>query len=253
MQYKVNNFTTKELKEKIINLKIELQKILGNWFYLKNVIYPQLEYKYNQIFGDLEKELEQKKEILKNLKQQIFKIKPMYHNNNSEEEDTYKIDLFNKIENAFNSTKFDNFELNINYEISYIYRTITKKIHPDTNPDPELFHNFWHNVQDAYKTKNIHKLRLFHKLICFEDYIELVTARNKNRAFLDTISELEKSIEIEKKKITKLMMQEPFIFQNQLDNEEWIEKRKSQINMKIEEINKKIEQLKYSNFDYSNN
>ena len=49
MQYKVNNFTTKELKEKIINLKIELQKILGNWFYLKNVIYPQLEYKLSLI------------------------------------------------------------------------------------------------------------------------------------------------------------------------------------------------------------
>ena len=206
---KYDKYKLVDLKARTKYLRIELSQILGKWFYLKNVLYPQLEFQYHQLFGDLEREID-----IKSYELNILKLKHHNLSNKNHDKIGQNIDglndiaeqIFSKIEKAFENSPIPEYKLNVEYEISYIYRQLVKKLHPDTTNDTEMFNEYWINVQDAYQSKNIHKLRLFHKIICFDDYLELVTLRNLERALLEELNELEKSIKLEKKKINKLMI-----------------------------------------------
>lgn len=247
MNLKFENQRLIDLKEKTNDLRQELTAILGNWFYLKNILYSQIELKYHQIFGDIEKNIEDLSSELKNLKYQKYKTN--YSNeskkyfSNIEELNNIAETIFNKIENSFENSKIPQISINIEYEVAYIYRQIVKKMHPDTNNDKSLFEKYWHNVQDAYQSKNIVKLRLFHKLICFDDYLALITHQNHERVLIDELNELEKNINLEKMKINRLMNQEPFVFMNKLNDENWINQRKEILNKKCNNLKNRVNNL----------
>lgn len=239
MFQRANNTKIDELKIRTKHLRSELSDLLAKWFYLKNVVYPQIEYKYQQLFGELENEIDYyKAEITKKRKNQhpnSFQYSNSYQTkldelNNAAEK------IFSNIENSSECSKVPNYQLNVDYEISNLYRQLVKKLHPDTSQDIELFNKYWVNVQDAYHSKNLYKLRLFHKIICFDEYLDLITTRNHERVLSFELSELEKSIRIEKEKINRLMIKEPFIFMNKLDNNIWIQDRTNYLSRKLTTI-----------------
>ncbi len=248
MHMRIENPRVAELKVRTAYLRDELSELLGKWFYMKNVVYPQLEYRYHQLFGELEIDINYFNLELKNLKMTHFNVK-MPNGNFKPQPKLDELNdiaehIFNRVEKSIENNQIPELALNIDYELSYIYRQLVKKLHPDTNSEIELFHKYWLNVQEAYQTKNIYKLRLFHKIICFDEYLDLVTMRNRERVLNGELNELEKSIKNEKKKINRLVMQEPFIFMNKLYDDFWIEDRKKYLNKKLSNIKDRIKTFK---------
>lgn len=245
---RIENPRITELKDRTFHLREELSELLGKWFFMKNVIYPQIEYRYHQLFGDIEKEIEVRSFELKKLKMGHFKVN--FNNssfnsaNNLDELSSMAEHIFSRVEKSIETNQIPELALNIDYEISYLYRQLVKKLHPDTSSDIELFSKYWINVQDAYQTKNIYKLRLFHKILCFDEYLDLITLRNRERVLRGELNELEKSIKNERKKINHLMIQEPFVFMNKLYDDFWIEDRKNYLSKKLNNIKERTKTFK---------
>lgn len=248
MHMRIENPRVTELKIKTSHLRDELAELLGKWFYMKNVVYPQAEYRYHQLFGEVESEIERLNTELRKLKMQHFNVKLANSSAKSlpklEELNNVAEHIFSRVEKSIENNQIPELALNIDYEISYLYRQLVKKLHPDTTNELELFNKYWINVQDAYQTKNIYKLRLFHKIVCFDEYLDLVTMRNRERVLNGELNELEKSIKNEKKKINRLMMQEPFVFMNKLYDDFWIEDRKKFLDRKLSNIKERIKVFK---------
>lgn len=244
MHMRIENPRIAELKEMTANLRDELSELLGKWFYMKNVIYPQVEYRYHQLFGEIENEIEKNNFELKKLKMSHFKINynsaNLNSNNSLDDLSNIAENIFNRVEKSIESHQIPELSINIDYEISYIYRQLVKKLHPDTTNELDMFNKYWLNVQDAYQTKNIYKLRLFHKIVCFDEYLDLITLRNRERVLKGELNELDKSIKIERKKLNRLLMQEPFVFMNKLYDEFWINDRTNYLTKKLNNIKDRI-------------
>jgi len=240
-----------ELRSKTTYLRDELSNLLSRWFYLKNVVFPQIDYRYNQLFGAIESEIEHFTLELRKHKMAHFKVNiqniEYVSNSNIDNLNNCAEYIFNSVEKAFENNQIPDFSINVDYEISNLYRQLVKKLHPDTSNDIELFNKYWINVQDAYHTKNVHKLRLFHKIICFDEYLELITTRNRERVLSFELNELEKSITNEKRKINRLMNQEPFVFMNKLYDEEWVGARKDFLNKKLNNLKDRINTYQHIN------
>ena len=240
-------------KQKITDLRIrtefcrtELAQILSSWFYLKNIIYPQLEYSYFSLFGEIENEINNRTDYLKSLKIKRNKYYQIYNQTTETKNDNINNlkqsadNLFKKIESGFDSELIPQLPLNVEYEVSTLYRKIVKKIHPDVNPTDDIHKKYWINVQDAYQNRNVNKLRLYHKILCHEDYLEIINKRHLERVLQQELNELENNIKTEKKKIQHLMMQEPFIFKDKINDERWIAHRKKLLELRLERLNEKI-------------
>ena len=87
------------------------------------------------------------------------------------------------------------------YEAPKLYRKLVKKLHPDISGETEAFNRFWCNVQDAYRSNDVNRLRLFHQTLCADDENRRYSDNKTEEMNLRTeISQLEKNIIIEKRK-----------------------------------------------------
>jgi hypothetical protein len=175
------------LYEELKKLRVELLYLLNQWYLLKFKIFPELIHKYDSLFGDLENRLSKMKSLSSKMElrmnQIITKINSKQKVSKSYVVNTFNLkfssdtmlnlkpnnpDIFDIVSNEYLNKEIINCKLNTEYEFSQIYRKIAKKIHPDLNGESDLFNKYWDNISDAYKTKNLCRLRLFYKLICEE-------------------------------------------------------------------------------------
>jgi hypothetical protein len=246
------------LKFRIDEYKKELADLIGNWYYFKNILFPQLEFLYDSCFGDLESKMDEKHNIVSDLQEKIFHLRAQLKlnnngsnfsfkdNTNSVKTDNSKLktnnldDFFSKIENEIENSKIPTFEVNVNYEIPQLYRQIVKEIHPDLNGITHNYKVHWNNVQDAYQNKNVFKMRLLYKIICKNNFIDTPNIRNDERILNDEIRELEKNISKEKSKINRLFEHEPFVFKDKLDDNHWIADRRAKMEEYLNRLDHRI-------------
>ncbi len=256
--YKHINPYIHSLREQIRRLRIELLFLLNQWYYIKSTIYPDVQHKYKNLFGDLIIDLDEKKMKAYTMDNRVREIiskinskKVINHNfvlntynlkfDNKEYISTFSdnYDIFEQITKEFHKRFIPECDVNTDYEIAQLYRLIAKKIHPDLNGENEAFNKYWNNIQDSYQTRNVFRLRLFYKLIC-EEIPEIFPDNRSEELFLKTqIQQLEKSIFIEKQKIQKIKSEEPFCYEEQISDFRWIRKKRYLL---TEEI-KKTEQI----------
>ncbi len=259
MSIRKENNSIQGMKDRIEECRQELLNLLSDWHLLKNIVQPQLMFTYDSIFGDLEVELNNKSFIASELDRRVevlsSKIRRgekltektinflnMYVGRNVNNTIDENISNYEKITNNYKvGYNFDGFEINNNYEIPQLYRQIVKKLHPDVNGDTENFQKFWDNIQDAYKSRDVKRLRLFHQTLCKDIDYGFSDIRAEENALKMEIKDLEKNIFSEKVKITQIKNQEPYNFQDKLNDDLWVSKRKRQLREQIFSIDRKIQ------------
>jgi hypothetical protein len=246
------------LKLRLNEYKKELAELIGNWYYFKNILFPQLEFIYDSYFGDLETRIDEKNNILSELQERIYQLRNQIRVNNNGTYYSFKDnattlksdksknkplklnDIFSKIEKEIEGSKLPAFEINLNYELPQLYRQIVKEIHPDLNGITDNYEIHWNNVQDAYQNKNVFKMRLLYKIICKNNFIDSLNIKNDERILKDEIRDIEKNIIKERNKINKLLQHEPFIFKDKFDDNNWIANRRAKMEDYLNRLDNRI-------------
>ncbi|MPM87819.1 hypothetical protein SDC9_134919 [bioreactor metagenome] len=69
---------------------------------------------------------------------------------------------------------------------------------------------------------------------------DIINTADDEMVFINRINELKKSIEKQENDINELKTQEPFCFEKQINDKNWVEERKKQLRNKLVQLNKKI-------------
>jgi hypothetical protein len=253
------NLRTDDLNKRIEDMRQELLDLLDHWYDLINIQQPRLEFLYEAVFGDLEIELEQKSRTSEELQRKVelisYKLKKGEKINKSTLEfidmvidREFRNNMFNRPQqnNMFEEKASSNIsesdlidDMAIEDEIPTLYRSLVKKLHPDIAGDTENFRRFWNSVQDAYKTNDITRLRLFKKTLCPD--LKLEKHINEEIKLKKHIKELEININTEKRKIQRLREQEPFTLESKLGDRNWISRRRRMLRDRLFQVERKIQ------------
>ncbi len=253
------NLRKEELNKRIEDMRQELLDLLDHWYDMINIQQPRLEFLYEAIFGDLEIELDQKSRTSEELQRKVelisHKIKKGERINKSTLEfidmvidREFRNNMFNR---PLQNSLFDDLnaepicdsdlidDIAIQDEIPMLYRSLVKKLHPDVAGDTENFRRFWNSVQDAYKTNDISRLRLFKKTLCPDPLLEKHI--NEEIKLNRDIKELEININSEKRKIQKLKEREPFTLETKLGDTNWVTRRRRMLRDRLFQVERKIQ------------
>lgn len=220
--HQVRNFENKlTLKDALVKNRDDLLSLVEDWHFFKTVKYSRLVFEYDQIFGDLEMELNKKNSEAEKLQEKIDKLvskrrteQRIDHGSN------YQVDYEL---NDFKKTK-----------ISKLYRKIVKKLHPDTCENLELNKKYWNHVQNAYKQKNDRHLEIIY------DTISTDPNSLERDQLVNEIRKLERYIRDEKENLHKLKNQEPYIYEKKLKDRIWVNQRKRSLENKLDHAEKRL-------------
>lgn len=240
------------LREEIRKLRIELLYLLNQWYHLKHTVYPEITHQYKSLFGELEYDLDDKRTVASNMDERVRQIVSRIRTNQAVPKayvvNTFNLnfkkekfnsvnadsrDIFEIISSEYETKLITDFFVNKQYEIANLYRQIVKKIHPDINGESELYNKYWNNIQDSYKTSNLIRLRLFYKLICEDLPCKFPDLRIEEDFLKGQIKQYEKSILLEKQKLSRLQAEEPFCYLEKFNDQKWVKNRKALINSEI--------------------
>jgi hypothetical protein len=158
---------------------------------------------------------------------------------NFQHRSSYKSSFLNFRNSANNNVMLDT-KYNDQYDISYLYRQIVKRLHPDIIGETTTFRTFWDNVQICYSKKDIERLKMFYFILCREHKNNVEEVHSNENDLHNEIEELKNFIEKQKKDIEDLKIQEPFCFEEKLTDQSWIIERKNLLRNKLVQINKRI-------------
>lgn len=123
-------------------------------------------------------------------------------------------------------------------ELRNLYRIITKALHPDLHPEQtQKDHDLFIKAVCAYRLGDIHVLRQIALAIADQSIEEI-----PNDSLSSLIENAQASVDSFKKRIDKMNAEFPFIYRDQLKNQEWINEQKVEISERISAAKKKLEQ-----------
>lgn len=245
-----------ELKKKMKECRYTLLELLNEWHYLKEKATQSIMFTYESLFGDLEYEIQRKGKTASALERRVellaLKLKK------GEKLNTKIIDYINlvvKNEILRRQSIFEKNEANSNItktnekiesvieqqlEAPQLYRQLVKRMHPDVNGNNHLFRKFWNNVQDAYKTGDVERLRFFYESICKTRLNKFRDLKSEEISLRTEIKQLELNIQKQRDKIKNLQQEEPFNLKDKLNDKYWIERRKKSLQDKLSYFDRKI-------------
>lgn len=119
-------------------------------------------------------------------------------------------------------------------ELTTLYRSLVKKLHPDVNETTEEQHAAWQRVQDAYQQRNISQLRSLIAMLEADDasidHDASITDVDELTALAAT---LENRCDVERRKLERLQSEEPFCIAEQLTDEAWLEAHRAELDAGI--------------------
>jgi hypothetical protein len=253
------------LKNRLKLCRQRLLEILDQYFYFESSVAPRLIYIYQSIFGDLETEIDEKSTKAVKLERRVellsmklrqgekltiktielidfivdkeIERREKYKNHKGSQKNNQSTSASNMCE----GTQFNDSPENDCTELPHLYRTLVKHMHPDVAGESEIFDKYWNHIQDAYKSKDVEHLKLFHKVICGWNYNDGAELQSEEKLLMQEIEELENKIESEKTKLENLINREPFIWEDKLEDIFWVEKRKRKLREKIYQIDRQIQ------------
>lgn len=185
--------------------------LLEEWYLLNSSIKSRIELEYQIAFGDLELELNKKKEKIDLVINELNKFKNMTEYN---DEDHY-----------FNDIKQKN----------QLYRNIVKKIHPDVSKNK--YDQLWDIVQLAYKKQDSDKLKTISIILDLENKLDNMELNN-------VIIILKNQLQKHQIELNMQINEEPFSLINSLKEPKWIESRRYELKNKIEKLDEKLNNKK---------
>ena len=213
-----------DLRVKLDNCRSRLLELLNEWHIMQNVVHPQIMFKYENIFGDIEYKLKEKNIEAQKIEEKINELQLKLNANNNS----------NQTRNIFDQKKESDIDP---VEFSKTYRKIVKNLHPDLNGKSIEFEMYWDNIQSAYRHQDIKRLKMFEVTLCNEESERFNIQEELNIE----IKKLDNYILDEEVNLRKLKYQEPFCFEDKLDDRVWVLKRKNILKNKLDQAERKVE------------
>jgi len=263
--------TIRQLRIRIRECRGDLLGLLDEWHHLKNVVRPRIMFVYENIFGDIEQDIQIRSRIASEIERRVellsLKLRRgeklndktirfintvvqkeferynglHFSNNDNQDHNTQrKGNSNNNTESKRTHFEIEKEKWETSYEAPYLYRKLVKKLHPDVSGETEIFKKYWDNVQDAYQSSNMQRLKLFWKTLCSVEDRQYQDINTEEAALRSEIRELEINIEAERRKIDRLKIQEPFVFEKNLSDKEWIRKRLHRLKEKCFQLDRQI-------------
>jgi len=267
------NTSLERLRLELKECRNKLLDIMSEWDHINNEIQPRLVFEYNNLFGNIEDEIHSKNSVNTKLerKLELLSIKA----SRGEKITQKTIEIIERlvdrdsIENSSSarctftlSPSQDIFERlsaigklgqDSTGDLSFYYRAVVKKLHPDMEGQTDLFKRYWDSVVEAYKSKDLNKLKIFYKLICEDESIYLELDEDSQRKLQKEIFDLKMHIQVETRKIKRTIEDEPFCYAENLNDKSWIIKRRMHLNEKLMNIQVQISQNKRIMTSFKNN
>ena len=248
----------KELLVQIDAIKERLLNLLTIWYKEQTEGLQQILFIYENAFGDIEFEIEQKEKKAKRLEQKYkilskyvdkkepvrrqtieFIDKLLFDNDNENVRNSFHNN--NQHQNMFaDKNKYFRLDTSVNDEVDLtnLYRNIIKKLHPDIIGESNIFNLCWANVQFCYQKQDIERLKMFYMILCTR-YVEDINNNDIVQLKKD-VEMLDMYIEKQNKDNNDLKKQEPFCFKEKLDDDKWVIERKNLLRNKLVQVNKRI-------------
>jgi hypothetical protein len=263
--------TIRQLRKRIHECREDLLGLLDEWHYLKNVVQPRIMFVYENIFGDIEQDIQIRTRLASEIERRVELLSLKLRRGEKLNDKTIRFintvvqkefERYNGIRssnngfsehrpsrngssnhNGSNNRTFFEIEKEKwenNYEAPHLYRKLVKKLHPDVSGETEIFKKYWENVQDAYQSSNMQRLKLFWKTLCSVDERRYQDPQTEEAALRAEIRDLEINIEAEKRKIERLKNQEPFVFEDKLSDRDWVRRRLHRLKEKVFQLDRQI-------------
>lgn len=266
MNQKYNKLNIDELKRKLDQLKIKLLDALDLWYYYQNDVSQQIMFNYDNLFGDLEDEIENKSQTAKELERKVELLQLKIKKGEMINDNTLKFvnlivnreakrvggrsttgqysfhskDNSNRVAQKNDNLKNLSCQVNDDYELPHLYRNLVKKLHPDVSGETADFHRFWDNLQLSYRSRDIIRLRLLSLTLCDNELESNVDNKNAEIVLKSQIYELEYNLRKQETQILNMKKQEPFSFEIKMNDKHWVAKRKNLLKEKIVQIDRRI-------------
>jgi hypothetical protein len=243
----------KDLKTRISECKIRLLEILEEWYVLQTEVQPKLLFTYESLFGSLESELRVKNQLAIELDRRVELLSIKLKSGEELTEKTIKF-IENIVEREANRIKkikrsgvknkkfvVPKCSVNEKYELPRVYRKLVKKLHPDASGDESIeYKKFWDQIQNAYKNEDVERLNLYAQTLLEEEDTGIRDIHSERIKLNTEVHQLEVNINNAKKKIEMLRDQEPFCFEDKLNDNLWIARKRRNLREKIFHLDREI-------------
>jgi len=135
-------------------------------------------------------------------------------------------------------------------ELVSMYRTLVKQLHPDVADaasDASADDGIWHQVQQAYATRNAAQLRSLVMLLGADAALDRESDEWGIDRWQDEVASLEKRLALEQRKLRRLSSEEPFTMAAELEDEIWRQRHRDDL---VRQIAQKHNELRESRRRY---
>ncbi len=265
--------TIRQLRKRIRECREDLLELLDEWHYMRNVVQPRIMFVYENIFGDIEQDIQIRTRLASEIERRVELLSLKLRRGEKLNDKTIRFvntvvqkefERYNGLRSSENSGYNSNFKAKRNgnsvnnddqrrtffdiekekwensFEAPHFYRKLVKKLHPDVSGETEIFKKYWENVQEAYQSSNLQRLKLFWKTLCSVEDMQFPDPQSEEAALRAEIRDLEINIEAEKRKVERLKNKEPFILEEKLSDKDWIRKRLRRLKEKVFQLDRQI-------------
>lgn len=237
-----------KLCDDIQSLRNDLHQCLEKWFYANQVKKVELLAKYDSFFRDSEITIQKKSLELSEIQRRVELLMIKVHRGEKITPEivasiNYMVDKeYERLHERMNDVSLSKKQLNKHREtndseIPKLYRLLAKKLHPDYNDVNPFTKRMWENTQYAYKHKDVRTLQSLYEILIGNNH-EINNDNDSLEMLEAQKNKLEATVVYEQKKLAKLLSQEPFTLEQQLQDEIWISFQRL-------ELQKNIDQLEY--------
>jgi hypothetical protein len=233
----------------------ELADVLHEVFHLQHQILPPLYEQYEQYFGMLESDIQKAQLIaseyartieLIRMKQQrgqrithddiviintmvvreFARIRKSLHDNQTThpplktQEQTHETAQHHTISRQ--DTHINATAQYVPPEIVRLYKSLAKKLHPDSHEKISHADRYWQSVQEYYKRKNTTRLREMYDMLCADTPLDIIKLQDQSLPSLEQkVRGIERQIVRAKKKLSSLRKETMYLIAEQLQQPSW--------------------------------
>jgi DNA-binding protein Fis len=239
----------------IIERSHELADVLHEVFHLQHQILPPLYKQYEQYFGILESDIQQAQLIaseyartveLIRMKQQrgqrithddiviintivareFARIRKRIHSDQTThstlkaQEQTHETVQHHTMSRQH--THINETSKHATTEIVRLYKSLAKKLHPDSHEKISHADRYWQSVQEYYKQKNTTRLREMYDMLCADTPLDMIKPQDQSLPSLQQrVRGIERQIVRAKKKLSSLRKETIYSIAEQLQQPSW--------------------------------
>lgn len=238
------------LRQRCADLRLRLRETVEEWHHLVVEERPRLTSKYDRIFGDLERERQRLAlkgaELFRRVELLTIKaargetITPEIVELINSVVDKEYARLRQRLREALDmdasqreQAARDQQNTVADNELTTMYRTLAKRLHPDTVGESEELLAAWHRVQQAYRDRDGGRLRTLLTVLGADDQPDRTTDGWDVDRWQREEHQLSARLRMEQRKLSVVKAEEPFSIAAELDNEPWQRRHRTDLEADI--------------------